>query len=74
MIFAFKLGRQLRKQKSLRDRFKWEVKESIITGHFEVPRVAPEPEYSRLPSYSELFSAPETPEPEREPVEKPENK
>lgn len=51
-MFAYKLGRELRQQKSLRDRLMWDEKESV--GNDENPAFLAE--YFRLPSYSELFS------------------
>ncbi|XKL59176.1 hypothetical protein PGB90_000192 [Kerria lacca] len=58
VIFAYRLGRQLREQKTLRDRLKWEVKENVITSNIYVsPNPILQSEYSHLPSYSELFSS-----------------
>ncbi len=59
VIFACKLGRQLREQKSLRARFLWEVKENVISSSDYVVETKshPQGEYSPLPSYAELFSA-----------------
>ncbi|KAK7586177.1 hypothetical protein V9T40_004053 [Parthenolecanium corni] len=62
VIFARKLGRQLREQKTERDRLRYEVTENIIKGSpYEYEKPITKPEYSRLPSYSESTEVNEKP-------------